>query len=254
MKKIRDNNAFEEPLILLGSIVLALVLTVLFFSSVATYADGQWSDYDRGTVLILMALYTAVIALLFIGCVVPRLFGISITDGGRHWYADAYVCTVLPALTSQCSAYDSKKAQLKTSLYLQFTYDEISAFYKIMRRDGSGIFMLPAQYFPSPIGNSAKLKLSRRAAKRILREMRRGEYVVLRWDLKLDWLGEAVWYQDEYLSLRDIRRIKQCLNDKPNGVEVATIFQPANYRIDQVYLDNWVKRLNQENLYLSIHH
>lgn len=252
MKKTHDNNAFRDVSMLLGLVVLALVLSFGTISLAAAIDASNGICHDFVVMLMSIALLATVLTrgMLYIA---ELLLGIDLAGAD---YADAYSCTNSLCFTGQRSEYDADKSRVKTYLYMQFTFSEINAFRKIMRRERSGKFSLPRQYFPLPIGNDVKLTISRRTVKKILHEMRLGEYkyVTLCWKLTLDCLGGPVWNSDEYLSLRDIRRITRCLDDKSDGVEVATIFQSANYRIDQAYLDNWAKRLNQENLHLSIYH
>lgn len=252
MKKTHDNN--EGWFLFTIALALVAILPAILVASWA--ASEVVGDLHSGNTGPIMALYTTLIWILFLELIVlfvmPRWLGINPL---AYPYADAYSCMNAPALTCWHCVQDTKKAQFNIELYMQFTRCEIESFYRIARRKGSGSFRLPEQHFPAPIGDNSKLSISRRTARKILRELKDGryEYVLLRWNLEQDYLGEPAAECGECLSLRDIRRIGLILSGSTPDVGVFSAVKKIKYSVDRPYLDLCMKKVDKENAHYSIY-
>ncbi len=252
MIKTREYFSLPTRIVLGLSFLLVAIAVVIIGGSFAL--RGQILLYDSLSFIIVMLSAVILSGLIFVtlGLSVEYLAGIPWMPGDREQYIDSYLITNLILLTCQKSTLNTKKSLTTGRIYVQYSYQELEAFYRIMRRNKSAGYILPTLRLPAPIGDFT-IKISRRTIKRLLMEMSSTQYVVLSRTVEFDYLGETlIPAQSGYVSRREIRRIL-CHPQWMDQGQV-TVYGTVNQRIqvDVNTINAWSAQLQEEGQYVPV--
>lgn len=257
MKKTRETLSLAltaGPLIL--GIAVAIIICMPPLDPAFSNTPSSDAPMAYAILYVLIACLVAIIAFIPL-FLLSQILGKPTYFNDHSNYVESYAITDEIVLPHQETQISHRTALITTTYYIQYSYCELEAFYRIMKRRGSLSYELPALELPTPFGK-IWLEISKGTTKRLLERMSSDQYVVLSNTLGYSYTGENLMPEQEtYVSRRDLRRIARRLLMHPNPSAVYPSIRVCCRAgefvdVDQVKINEWADQLEKEGEHISI--